>query len=304
MGGLLVRMPLEYELRRTDPCESDNWYEETQDLINDQLHDLAELSEDGQPIDMNDLKPNQQDFLQKFLRYQETWQEVCVIVDTKTSLVLNRPMALQLTENLAQLVVFGNSKQHYDLKDFLQAFGKECGVYVGGPHGQDQPAMVLHGYPEIPGCTELAPQSGVYQGGDLLYITKKVLDGTYAALDFRFFVGKHCYKHLRQPLSEYQSVACHPQVVLNQCIQLATPLWHQVMELCGGQWSILSRHERLKRDDLKLAISDDDRQPSAQDFEIVIVDEDVTDELGDLFVSDDDDDEEDDDDGEDDYYTI
>ena len=52
------------------------------------------------------------------------------------------------------------------------------------------------------------------------------------------------------------------------------------MELCGGELSDLSQLELLKRDDLKFQVVDDDA---------AFLDDDIPDELGELFADDDDD---------------
>ena len=40
-------------------------------------------------------------------------------------------------------------------------------------------------------------------------------------------------------------------MALKQCLGLPKPLWHEVLELCGGEMGELSRIELLKRDDLE-----------------------------------------------------
>ena len=55
---------------------------------------------------------------------------------------------------------------------------------------------------------------------------------------------------LRHPNGR-SSVACARPVALKQCLGLPKPLWHEVLELCGGELAELSRIELLKRDDLQ-----------------------------------------------------
>ena len=74
------------------------------------------------------------------------------------------------------------------------------------------------------------------------------LDGRATPLDFRWFIGRQ--GPLRSAGSEWQSVACARPVALKQCLGLPKPLWHEVMELCGGECAALSAIELLKRDDL------------------------------------------------------
>ena len=76
-----------------------------------------------------------------------------------------------------------------------------------------------------------------------------MLDGSCSPLDFRWFVGRH--GALSAARGEWVSMACARPVALKQCLGLPKPLWHEVMELCGGECADLSRIELLKRDDLE-----------------------------------------------------
>ena len=46
-------------------------------------------------------------------------------------------------------------------------------------------------------------------------------------------------------------VACARPVALKQCLGLPKPLWHEVLELCGGELAEISKMELLKRTDLE-----------------------------------------------------
>ena len=46
-------------------------------------------------------------------------------------------------------------------------------------------------------------------------------------------------------------MACARSVALKQCLGLPKPLWHEVLELCGGELGELSSIELLKRSDLE-----------------------------------------------------
>ena len=56
-------------------------------------------------------------------------------------------------------------------------------------------------------------------------------------------------------LSAYRSprcaIACARPVALKQCLGLPKPLWHEVMELSGGELAEISRIELVKRTDLE-----------------------------------------------------
>lgn len=274
------------------------WYRAAKRLIEEEMMNIATLAtEDGQ-LDAASLGPEAAEMLGAYLDNQETWQEVCLVLNkdqntgTASSLVINRPLALKLTENLARLVLFGafiadndnnnTPNEERDLVRFLLAFGDSCGVYVGGPDQQEKAATLIHGLDDLPGAKEISPGSSIYQGG-LEAAIDGVLSGEYNPLDFRFFVGRHEYKESELDISvhlgKYQPVACARSVALKQCIQLPKPLWHEVLELCGKDMNDISALELLKRDDIK--------------FEIVDEDDEIPDELSELYLLDEEDDEDD-----------
>ena len=98
--------------------------------------------------------------------------------------------------------------------------------------------------------SQVAPGMRIYTcaGLDVEAAADAVLDGTCAPLDFRWFIGRH--KTLRTADAKWVSIACARPIALKQCLGLPKPLWHEVMELCGGECAALSRIELLKRDDL------------------------------------------------------
>jgi len=51
-------------------------------------------------------------------------------------------------------------------------------------------------------------------------------------------------------LGKYQPIASARCIALKQCIALPKPLWHEVLELCGGELKDISALEFAKRDDL------------------------------------------------------
>ena len=201
-----------------------------------------------------------------------------------SALVLNRPMAFKLTGHLAQLVLQGSfaraNEAKYgpfpDLARFMKAFGNECAVYVGGPDEQDAPAMMIHGFKELVGAKEISPGTNIYVGGINAAI-EGVIAGTYKALEFRFFTGKHIFDdntlELECLLGKYQPIACARPLALKQCISLPKPLWHEVLELCGGELKMISQLELLKRDDLTIEFDiggddDDDENDDTIDDEL------------------------------------
>lgn len=272
VGGLVVRMPLEVELYRnyrhslmgrrlkeiltkersvrnsdgsTVPLDIGIWYARAKKMVEQEMGKIANMADDQGQIDATKLKEEASEMLSLYLDNQETWQEVCLVVEKDdgdaTTLVLNRPMAFQLTENLGRLVLFGafqsererngavgSSRQ--DLVRFMMAFRQECAVYVGGPDEQGNPATLIHGIADLPGAVEISPGSKIYRGG-IEAAVNGVLDGKYSPLEFRFFVGCHSYEEssleVAVHLGKYQPVACARAVALKQCISLPKPLWHE-----------------------------------------------------------------------------
>lgn len=242
------------------------WYRKAKKLLEKEMSDIASYAEDGE-VDATKLPNSCQDFLNMYLDNQQFWQEVCLVVDADEeaggaakTLVLNRPMAFSLTENLAKLIVhgaFGQLKESSNSKlivKMLTAFkDASCGIYVGGPDNMDEPASIIHGISGLEGSREISSGCGIYEGG-LEAAIDGILAGAYSPLDFRFFVGMHSYDDgaldVAVHLGKYQPVACARSVALKQCIQLPKPLYHEVMELCGGELSEISKLEMMKRDDL------------------------------------------------------
>ena len=212
-----------------------------------------------------------------------------------SALVLNRPMAFKVTDHLAQLVLQGSFARaneakygpYPDLELFMRAFGQECAVYIGGPDEQDAPATLIHGFKDLVGAKEISPGANIYMGGIDAAI-QGVIDGKYQALDFRFFAGKHNFDdnmlELECLLGKYQPIACARPLALKQCMALPKPLWHEVLELCGGELKMISKLELMKRDDLSI------------DFDVEADEEEYLDELDELSKFEDDDDDDDDDD--------
>jgi len=315
VGGLVIRMPLEVELYRnyrhsimgsklrtilvedgegertpTDDLVMSHWYERSHDLIEEQMKKIADMADEEGQIDATTLAEDYSEMLHLYLENQEQWQEVCLVLERKTSnegsksaktLVLNRPMAFKLTKDLGRLVYFGvaDQKRAVDsdkvrgLTNFMLAFRDECAVYIGGSYDQDKPATLIHGIRDLSGAVEISPGSNIYRGG-LKAAVDGVLAGRYTPLEFRFFVGCHSYEEsmldVEVRLGKYQPIACARALALKQCMSLPKPLWHEVMELCDGDLPDISTLEMVKRDELTFQILDE-----TSDVEILIDDDDI-----------------------------
>eukprot|EP00548_Thalassiothrix_antarctica_P010387 CAMPEP_0194152834 /NCGR_PEP_ID=MMETSP0152-20130528/54175_1 /TAXON_ID=1049557 /ORGANISM="Thalassiothrix antarctica, Strain L6-D1" /LENGTH=470 /DNA_ID=CAMNT_0038857689 /DNA_START=187 /DNA_END=1599 /DNA_ORIENTATION=+ len=248
------------------------WYRKAKALVEEEMSVIASQVNEKGEIDPTGLPPKTEDLLRLYMHNQENWQSVCLVAKIDESngnaetYTLNRPMAFSLdTENiLCKIVLFGamsnvigdgripvEEKNKYS--KFLLAFEKECAVYVGGPDDQDKPAVVIHGVPALKGATEISPGTGIYMGG-LEAAIDGVLDGRYKPLDFRFFIGCNRYQKggldIEIRSNKYQPIACARALALKQCIQLPKPLWHEVMEMCGGELREVSQLELKNRSDL------------------------------------------------------
>lgn len=243
------------------------WYKKAQKLIEEEMLKIADGANDQGEIDPKYLAPASLSLLETYIDHQNSWQEVCLVADrdfskgTATTLVLNRPMAFSVGRDLARLVLFGGSisdklaaSQSKLLVSFLSAFQNTCAVYVGGPDKMDEPAIMIHGFADLEGAVEIAPGTKVYKGG-VSAAVEGILSGKYNPLDFRFFVGRYDYENgdldVAVHLHKYQSIACARPIILKQCIQLPKPLWHEVLEMCGGELKEISKLELLKRDDVQ-----------------------------------------------------
>lgn len=224
----------------------------------------AQADEQGR-INARDLKPEELELLAKFSESQNAWQQVCLILAATdgaaagSSVVLNRPLAKGIDDALALRILNGAGRTTAvdsaglvaAAKKLEKAFGDEAAVYWGGPERQEEPALLVHGIDGLAGSKELAPGTRIYScsGLGVEAAADAVLEGRCAPLDFRWFIGRHAT--LRCAKREWAAAACARPVALKQCLGLPKPLWHEVMELCGGSLAELSQVELQKRDDLR-----------------------------------------------------
>ncbi len=246
------------------------WFRKAQSLIEEEMEEIASLANAKGEINPETLPPRSENLLKLYLDNQENWQEVCLVASrnemdgSAVTYAINRPMAFRLSENTAKMVLFGAFSVMSDGKvpvsqtnrysKFLRAFEKSCAVYIGGPDKQDKPGVMIHGIADLEGAKEISPGTGLYIGG-VEAAVDGVLEGKYKPLDFRFFMGCHNYQggdlDVAVYSNKYQPIACARSLALKQCIQLPKPLWHEVMEMCGGELREVSRLEMMKRDDIQ-----------------------------------------------------
>ena len=250
------------------------WYRKARALIEEEANKVTAGAVGGE-IDASTLPKESIDFLNLYLNHQDTWQEVCLVVERKengagATLVLNRPMTFTLNDSIARLVLFGAYRNDLSpeelelLVKFSIAFDKEIYCYLGGPDELEKSACILHGIAGLEGSKEIAPNTGIFlgHGAAIEAAVTLIMQGMYSPSDFRFFVGKHSYVDgrldLECVLGKYQPIACSRAIALKQCKALPKPLFHEVMELCGGELAELSKLELMKRDDVQLESVDDD----------------------------------------------
>jgi len=235
-------------------------------LVSETLKAVAAMATDGK-VSIDKVSDEQREMLAMYTSSQDSWQEVALVLKgdsvasvASSALVINRPIAKSMSRQLAELILNGGKDDpnpRYDpsfVDRFMEAFGSECAVYVGGPDEQDAPGMLIHGF-ELEGATELAAGTRIFTGGFEAAVAA-VQDGTRRPLDFRFFVGRRNEVSTRG--GAWTPVACARPVALKQCLGLPKPLWHEVLELCGGEMGELSAIELLKRPDLEPGDDDED----------------------------------------------
>jgi len=235
-------------------------YRVAERMVNERLEFISEQAQGGR-LDPRSLEEADRRLVMMYTRSQDSWQSVCLVLrasaDAGTtaaeSVTINRPLARRLDEKLAGYLLNGNDPEEprYSrdvVAKCIKAFGREAAVYLGGPDRQAEPALLVHGFGDLPGAEEVSTGTRIYIGGIEAAIDG-VIAGTFSPLDFRWFVGRQSELSTRN--GEWSAVACARPIALKQCLGLPKPLWHEVMELCGGESALLSRLEFVKRDDLE-----------------------------------------------------
>ena len=177
-----------------------------------------------------------------------------------TGLVLNKAVRTSgLTPELARRMLVGQGPEAVmrtaEVTDatilrvgnmLLEAFG-DCPCYWGGPDAQQEPGCIVHGItPEavnLPGSLEIGAGTRVYRAQGVAALeaaSRAVLLGHAQPLDFRLTLGQTRLSH-DAVQGEWLPVACSRPLVLKHSASLPKPLWHEVMQLCGGECAEISR---------------------------------------------------------------
>uniref|UniRef100_A0A7S0LJD4 Selenoprotein O n=1 Tax=Coccolithus braarudii TaxID=221442 RepID=A0A7S0LJD4_9EUKA len=222
-------------------------------LLIESLQGVAARATDGK-IDARSLKPHESQLVQLYQESQEEWQQVVLVLGVDGSqaegVALNRPLGRGINAQLAQLLLSGelsSTEAAAAADDFMLAFGREGAVYVGGPSKQREGGLLVHGFGHLEGAVEVSPGTRIYRGGALAAIDA-VKSGELSPLDFRWFVGRQT--GISTAEAGWSAVACARPLALKQCLGLPKPLWHEVLELCGGDLAVWSQIELMKRTDL------------------------------------------------------
>lgn len=148
-------------------------------------------------------------------------------VDGSAGFILNRPTSYAL----GQVPGFEKFKPEFT----------ESPLYMGGDVGTNL-IQVIHGVPGLQESKEVI--SGVYLGGPDA-VNKSVKDGGTVPNDYRWFLGYCGWRpgQLEQEVAHgvWYLASSSRDVVTNQCIRLEKPLWRQVLELMGGEYSLISK---------------------------------------------------------------
>ncbi|CAM6097365.1 unnamed protein product [Calypogeia fissa] len=147
--------------------------------------------------------------------------------DGSAGFILNRPTSYAL----GQVPGFGKF-----MPEFI-----ESSLYMGGDVGTNS-IQVIHGIPGLHDSKEVI--SGVYLGGPDA-INNSVKRGETVPNDYRWFLGYCGWRpgQLEREVAHgvWYLASGSRDIVTNQCIRLKRPLWRQVLELMGGEYSLISK---------------------------------------------------------------
>jgi len=166
--------------------------------------------------------------------------------------VLSKQLSSHLTPELARRLLRG--RQEAGLADeaevdlVLRAFGSAshpCPVYWGGGEGVAESGVVVHGRDDL-GLRHSAEIENTRifaadSASGICAAAEAVVDGAAQPLDFRLTIGRTTLSD-RSAQCEWTPVACSRPLVLKPSpAGLPKPLWHEVMQACGGECAEMSR---------------------------------------------------------------
>lgn len=231
-------------------------YRLAENMVKKELGSISQKAIDGR-LNVRKLSKPEQELIMMYSRAgEEYWQAVCLVLSTKSgsstdaqeAIMINRPCAKRIDAKFANLLLNGaEGAVNFDeetVEACERAFGLEAAVYMGGPEKQGLGGLLVHGFEDLPGAEEISPGTRIYTGGVRAAIDG-VLNGKFKPLDFRWFVGRHTDLSTRR--GGWSAVACARPICLKQCLGLPKPLWHEVMQLCGGENAALSRLEFVEQ---------------------------------------------------------
>lgn len=116
----------------------------------------------------------------------------------------------------------------------------DCRLYIGGDMGGDE-ARIIHPFGHLEGVTEVV--KGVYHGG-VEAVLQAVSHGKLESDEFRWLVGyvgwapgqleEECQR------GNWLVAAASPSVILGTSCDKGADMWHDVLQLCGDETSVMS----------------------------------------------------------------
>ncbi|PNW84162.1 hypothetical protein CHLRE_04g223700v5 [Chlamydomonas reinhardtii] len=150
--------------------------------------------------------------------------------DGSVGIILNRPTGMVLGRKPGGLPLeLGGPVP-------IQRVFQDNMVYCGGFTAQ-QVIHIMHGH-RLQNCVQVVP--GVYMAGEVA-ATEAVSGGRLPAGDFKFFSGAITWApgelEAQMDRGAWYTAACSRSLVLKSALQLPVPLWREVLQLMGGQYS-------------------------------------------------------------------
>lgn len=121
--------------------------------------------------------------------------------------------------------------------EYVQETFKDNRLYCGG-YSSQHIIFLIHGSKLIGGSVEIAP--GIFMGGELA-AAAEVAAGRMRTVDFKFFAGAVVWERgeLEQEIKNncWFTASASRALILQQTLQLSTPLWKALLWLMGPEYA-------------------------------------------------------------------
>ena len=151
VGGLLCRMPIEGELYWGSGYWKDrldtmlridtmgppaslmaHWFQMAERMLARELEVITASAGKNGILNPNDLVDESRELLEKYLHYKQTWQEVCLMVGSTQTVVINRPISQNINKPLAKLLLEGQQEiSTTDYKSVERLINKTSYILIG-----------------------------------------------------------------------------------------------------------------------------------------------------------------------------